>query len=126
MVFPGHLYVIEFADGVVKVGQSGVRTIESRLNAHLYRAAGTRSPAVQHWTSPVVENVQLAETALIQWCIDWPFSALHYGREWFTGLDYETTVYEAEHLAGPGVAQRELLGRMNRARVAAGLPIFVP
>jgi hypothetical protein len=116
---PGHLYVIRFANDMIKVGRAS--NVTARVRSHANEGVRHGNNAVEHWTSQVIERVCLAETALIQWCTEQPGAESHFGREWFTGLDYGHTVREATHLGEPGVAARTIADRAELTRVEAAL-----
>lgn len=77
---PGHLYVVAFDSGVIKVGKAG--NAESRLAAHaktgLIRAS---------WTSPRHLDCSKTERQLIAFCNE--YGHLYGGREYFTGIAFD-------------------------------------
>lgn len=92
----GHLYVIRYANGLVKVGKA-TDTAE-RMRDHKREAARHGNPIVEHWTSPTHLFVDFAEHMLITWCERQPGAVTYSGREWFTGLSYAAAVEKADGL----------------------------
>lgn len=111
----GHLYVIRFANDMIKAGRATDVTV--RVRDHANEGARHGNAMVEHWTSPVIERIELAETVLLRWCEEQPGAIAHFGREWFTGLDYVATVEEAQRLCTSGAAARTAARRAERARL---------
>lgn len=111
----GHLYVVSFANGMVKVGRAA--KVASRILTHTGEAQRHGNAVVEYWMSPVIERFDVAETALIQWCEAQPGAVACSGREWFTGLDFAATVEESKRLCVPGVAGRIAEEQAEQARI---------
>jgi hypothetical protein len=108
----GHLYVIRFANGIVKVGRSATPT--ARVQVHKAEAERHGNALAEHWTSPAFEGFDVAEATLIGWCAARAGTLPHAGREWFSGLDYLAAVGEATRLADAAEAERVTLAERLR------------
>lgn len=80
----GHLYVVEFESGVIKVGRE--RTPGSRIAQHRRDA-----PVRRVWESPEVDPVDTAEDALIARATQ-VGHRLRPSREYFAGMSFEDVV----------------------------------
>jgi hypothetical protein len=114
----GHVYVVKFANDMVKVGRAA--RVGSRVQSHMDEGMRHGNAVVVHWSSPPLDRVDLVETMLIEWCESQPAAVGHFGREWFTGLDYAATVDAASRLGGHGEVQRLVEGRIARAGCVVG------
>ena len=76
---PGHLYVVAFDSGVVKVGKSA--NAEARIEAHA-KAGFVRSA----WSSPRHIECSKTERQLIAFCVR--HGILHGGREYFRDIPF--------------------------------------
>ena len=76
---PGHLYVVEFAAGILKVGKSASpdRRLEQHAKAGLVRRT---------WVSAHHLGISRTEREVLAWCTE--YGQLHGGREYFTELDF--------------------------------------
>lgn len=80
---PGHLYVVLFDSGVVKVGKT--ENVEARFKAH--SMAGFVHAT---WASSYHLGTAATERDLITICTN--FGTLHGGREYFTGIEVRHAV----------------------------------
>lgn len=87
---PGHIYVIEFDSGVIKVGKTADPV--GRLRAHGFAGFVRRS-----WFSERHIECGQSENALLAFCRK--VGQLHGGREYFVGLSFERAQMFAEALA---------------------------
>lgn len=88
----GHVYVLEFASGSVKVGKTGDPS--KRLGTHAKVAAAHGDEIVRRWVSPGFGDFHAAETTLIRFCSERGESA---GRaEFFRGVAWSEVVEYAE------------------------------
>jgi hypothetical protein len=87
---PGHLYVIEFDSGVVKVGRTG--NPEARLKAHALTGLVRRS-----WSSRRHPHCDKTERQLIAFCNE--HGTLYGGHEYFRHLPLDATRAYAALLA---------------------------
>lgn len=83
---PGHLYIVEFTSGVLKVGKSA--NPERRLEQH------AKAGLVKHaWVSARHLGCSATERELLAYCAD--HGQLHGGREYFTGLKLSPVIIRA-------------------------------
>lgn len=80
---PGHLYVVLFDSGVIKVGKAGA--VDARLAAHA-KTGFVR----QTWTSQRHLSCSATERDLIAFCN--AFGTLYGGREYFTGIEFRHAI----------------------------------
>lgn len=76
---PGHLYVVQFESGVLKVGKSA--RPEKRLANH-----AKTGPVVDSWVSAHHLGISVTEGEVIKYCNE--SGALFAGREYFSGLQF--------------------------------------
>lgn len=119
----GHLYVLQFRSGLVKVGRAGQP--DSRITQH--RAEGVRhgNPMILRWQSVMLDLVVNAEDRLLKWCRAQPMvvPAGDPGAkgEWFHGLPVDAVIDEAARIAAShspldhsdrgAISNREAFGR---------------
>lgn len=80
-----HIYVVEFDQGTIKVGQTAHP--ENRMRGLMLNAQKFRIGMLRHWTSEEHMGAFLNEKTLIRWCAE-RAKEVH-GEEWFTGLTFE-------------------------------------
>lgn len=85
---PGYVYIIEFENGVTKVGQSGNPT--SRIRSYSSYCDQAKTRVVNEWVSPILENANYEEQCMIKACLG--FGHRSHGNEWFVGVDFEELV----------------------------------
>lgn len=85
---PGYVYIIEFENGVTKVGQSGNPT--SRIRSYSSYCDQAKTRVVNEWVSPILENANYEEQCMISSCLG--FGRRAHGNEWFIGIDFEELV----------------------------------
>lgn len=90
----GHIYVLQFASGVVKVGYTA--TPQSRITQHAVSAAPHGGVIVAAWLSAPHINAQANETQIISFCR--AHNATQIGQEYFTAIDFAKVVGHAESL----------------------------
>ena len=91
---PRHIYVIEFTDGVLKVGQT--KNAAQRLSSHRSSAKMRGCDVHRSWFSPPHTGFLDNESSLIDFCrSQWE---QEFGREYFTGGDFSLVVKHAEQL----------------------------
>lgn len=89
----GHLYVVRFADGLVKVGCG--TAWEPRVHRHVGEGARHGNLWKSMWTSTVMPGMAAAERELIGWC-ERQAGAEKLGREWFHGLSIIEVIRRVE------------------------------
>jgi len=92
----GHIYVVEFDQGTIKVGTSV--DPKARLRSHAGLAAFFQISIARRWISLPHANAQANEKALIHWCTE--RAQVVGGREWFGGLAFDEVVAHGRKLAG--------------------------
>lgn len=80
---PGHLYVVEFDSGVLKVGKSA--SPDRRLEQHAKAGFVQRT-----WVSTHHLGCSVTEREVLSYCAK--YGRLHGGREYFTGLNFYSVV----------------------------------
>ena len=83
----GYIYVIQFANGIFKVGRSRGK---KRVKAYTQYCAMASTTIVRTWISPLLTCAYDEEKHLIENCAD--AGVLEFGREWFSGLDFDDVV----------------------------------
>lgn len=83
---PGHLYVVEFAAGILKVGKSA--NPDRRLEQHAKAGFVQRT-----WVSAHHLGCSSTERQVLKYCAS--YGQLHGGREYFTGLEFCSVVIRA-------------------------------
>lgn len=87
-VFPinlGHVYVVEFSDGWVKVGMG--RRPKGRISAHQSISKMRGAIMTRSCVSALLVDCKGAERELIEMCAKSGVS--EHGNEWFSGVDFE-------------------------------------
>jgi len=103
---PGHLYVVQFDSGVVKVGRAD--NVESRLKAHALTGLVRRS-----WSSPRHLHCNETERQLIAFCNE--YGTLYGGREYFLDLPLDATRAYAALLVQNALRREYLDGLIDAA-----------
>jgi predicted GIY-YIG superfamily endonuclease len=80
-----YIYIVEFDQGTVKIGQTAKP--EERMRSHMWQARKFRIDVVRHWVSEPHMGAFLNEKTLIRWCTERAKET--HGDEWFTGLTFE-------------------------------------
>jgi predicted GIY-YIG superfamily endonuclease len=82
-----HLYVVEFTDGVVKVGRTS--RLRQRINQHTTDASDRGAERARSWASHdhTYEDALEGEQTLINFCREQWRAA--WGREYFAGADFD-------------------------------------
>lgn len=91
----GHVYVVQFGDGIVKVGHA--QNPKARIKSHATEAAHHGQTVTQCWSSSRHGASWFSEDDLIAWCAE--RGSLARGREYFSGIDFDDLVYFAATLA---------------------------
>lgn len=126
----GHLYVVEFSTGTVKVGKT--RRPDKRIGEHEREAAAFGGRISDRWVSAAHDGYDTAEDALIDACC---LEGKQIKREYFAGLPFDRAVELAQAAvaaAGPsgdgpeltnpvvvGLPPGGLLGRVRAVLAAA-------
>lgn len=84
----GYVYIIQFENGVTKVGKSKNPT--SRMRSYSSYCGQAKTKSVKEWVSPILENSNNEEQCLIKACLY--FGKKAHGNEWFKGVDFEELV----------------------------------
>jgi hypothetical protein len=109
---PRRLYVLAFADGVLKAG------ITSRSDARLYEHA-RRAPISQHFVSDFVSGIEAERALLSRLC---RIGTCYRGREWFVGVAFADASQIAQQVAGefpnPNPASAAHLLRTERVNLS--------
>jgi hypothetical protein len=92
----GHIYVIEFSSGTIKVGRTVGR---HRMTQHRVEAERHGVVVVNEWLSPAHASWFENESRLIAYCVERGGERKHVRSEYFTGLDFIQIKSFAEHLA---------------------------
>lgn len=89
---PGYLYVVQFDNGVVKIGKA--HNADARLSDHETNAGRFGLSIVQRWSSDIVHDVDASENELRCFCraIGVPTAS---GREYFCDLPFTVAVHQA-------------------------------
>lgn len=111
----GYIYVLELADGAVKVGQT--RNPTSRLKHHAKEAERFGSAVLRSWVSPLHSEYEANERHLIDWCAR--SATRRRGRETFEGLAVEDVIRYAESLPMDRSPKGEALKREAEAETFA-------
>lgn len=90
----GYVYVIEFSNGVIKVGRT--QNPEGRLSAHRGNARKFGAQVTNSWVSPLHEDWRENEHRLIG--IAWALGGEVRGEEYFTGAAFDAMVRGASAL----------------------------
>ena len=80
----GHVYVLLFMNGVVKVGRTS--NPATRIDAHRHNADAHGNPLTNYWVSKKLVNMEEAEHRLIAYCQDRGMCVA--GKEWFRAVPY--------------------------------------
>lgn len=80
---PGHLYIVQFSSGVMKVGKSA--SPDSRLEQHAKAGFIERT-----WVSAFHLGTSGTERKVLSYCAE--HGQLHGGREYFTGLNFTSVM----------------------------------
>lgn len=81
----GCVYIIEFENGIIKVGQS--RAPAKRLKTYSVYCSHAATNISKEWVSPILENAKLEESRMIEACLE--FGSRAHGREWFSGVSFD-------------------------------------
>lgn len=81
----GHIYVVEFTSGVVKVGKAG--SPKSRVASHAHHARVHGGDVRGSWISERHHGVSVTERDLIAYCKK--RGVLAFGKEYFRGVDFD-------------------------------------
>jgi hypothetical protein len=90
----GHIYVIEFASGMTKVGKT--MNASARFDTHARHAEVHGNPIVRSWTSPMHPGCSGTEKLLKRFCAQ---AGTRKTGEYFTGVRFEMAREYAERLA---------------------------
>lgn len=85
---PGHIYVIEFSTGAVKVGMA--TDLARRLAQHTKAAHSVGASVARTWTGERLDGVRYVEDRMIDFCRS--LGDRTAGAEWFIGLDFDAVV----------------------------------
>lgn len=80
-----HIYVVEFDQGTIKVGQTSQP--ENRMRSLMLQGQKFNIGTIRHWCSEEHMGAFLNEKTLIRWCAERAKSV--HGEEWFMGLQFE-------------------------------------
>ena len=104
MVDDGHVYVVEFASGVVKVGKAV--DPEARLASHAKFAQIHGNSIRRSWTSTRHNDCSSLERQLIEFCKQ--RGVCVFGREYFKGVEYAEV-----RRFGDAIAYRDMCHEMH-------------
>lgn len=124
--FERHVYVVEFDNGRIKVGQTS--DPDKRLSEHRGMAHQFGSDITRFWVSQAHTGFALNEESLIRYCRNHGTSSS--GREYFADLDFYQVAAYAESLPFETLTDEEVAektassGPSDRERRAAQLDAF--
>lgn len=120
----GHIYVIRFSDGVVKLGMTV--NPSNRLQQHRTKAAGRGATVVEHYMSERHPEYIANELRLIAWGMAATGSTKR--GEYFPGLSYIEAVEYARSLIDPLTAEPEpcTVEDCEECFASAGIPHWWP
>lgn len=111
----GHLYVVEFSTGTVKVGKT--KRPDKRIGEHEREAAAFGGRIADRWVSPAHDGYDANEVTLIAECAR---EGKQIKREYFSGLPFARAVELAE-VAVAGVASSGKGPELTNTVVVGGL-----
>lgn len=112
----GHVYVVLFSTGALKVGQT--KDAAKRSRQYAYAAGQQGSFVTKTWTSPRHTTVDENEQNLISFCLK-RYGEPIQGREAFAGADFDEVVTYAESLSCPAMTDEEIQRVMGVYQQAA-------
>lgn len=115
----GYAYVLEFSNGIIKVGQTMAPRL--RCRQHEIKAQAVGVTVAQTWISPLHRRYDKTEKALISAAAS--MGRLAQGAEYFVGCDFDTLVKEASTWefaeSSPEIRARAAAERLSKKATAA-------
>lgn len=112
--FVGHLYVLRFSNGEVKIGRT--EHLTSRLRQHRDGARGRGLTVTDQWVSEPHIEFDINEEALKEVALKLGGTPVGTSREYFTGVDWAEMVTVAKRL--PRTSPEEVQPRTGAERRA--------
>lgn len=117
----GYAYVLEFSNGIIKVGQTMAPRL--RCRQHEIKAQAVGVTLAQTWVSPLHRQYDKTEKALISAATS--MGQLAQGAEYFVGCDFDALVQEASSWefteSSPEIRARVAAERQSKKPTAAWL-----
>lgn len=111
----GHLYVVEFSDGTVKIGRG--TNPEKRIADHKARMAVAGITLVDHSTFKCEGHAGHSERQALIRSAAYGGVTVKHGREWFSGLPYETACQIASECAQlPAPPGKDAAAELERSK----------